>query len=1450
MWPWKSGCRCQKPFRPYVGSKTRLLTFLVAAFWLAALETTASAQVPILYYDFENNASRTVFENLVEQSVNNGSTPVARAGNTTTISAVAGAGVFNGGAATGQAATGSNWDNSAADPGSAATNYYQLVVNTSGFSQISIAFDNQASASGPARLGVLYSTDGSNFTAQATVLTGNAAFTATTFDLSSVSALDNQSLVTIRLYAFAGSAADRTGRSAFASSGTLRIDNLAVRARTIHATKVLLDYAAIGLSIRSGSVFTPAYPDFSVNAPGINVGLASELRISGAFIVSNGTLGCGEHVVSGSGSFTVLAGATLGIGSNVGIASSGPSGNIQTTVRNFDIGANYLYQGSSPQSTGNGLPSTVNDLSIDNSAGVSLTSSVVVSGVLALSVGAFTVGANILTIANPIAGTMANLSADNSSSIAIVGTATGIGLPGSVSSLNNLTVSNPAGLNLLGDLALGGTLGLISGDVTTGSFTLFMANSSTSTGDGDVVGNIHRGDLAGAIARSFGNPNVQITITAGTVTALTVNLIKASPADFRNSARRTYTLKDVVGTLVTATLRLHYLDDELNGNSEPSLELWRRDESAWISQGATLRDSSANWVEQTMVTSFSPWTISGPAGPTYVSLVNFSGVQSTQGPVLLRWETGEEVNNLGFNLYRETGGARTRINQSLILGSGFMAKPGTVMTAGRSYLWRTEPPMNNDSSYWLEEIDLDGTSAWHGPILVNKATDEINLMSGIDKARLTQAVTMKDLGTESARAGATETVSTRLGPLEVTAAKLRLQLDLASQDAVKITVQQEGWYRISKQQLIEAGLNQRTDPRSLQLYTDGVEIPISITPDVDRFDSASAIEFYALELDTPSTDHRVYWLVYGKTPGRRIATIPAGNGSQIASSFRATVERRDRSLYLSGVRNGDRENFFGVPVGSAPVDQTVVLKHVDTTAPAAVSVEVKMQGFSLTPHRVTVALNGTPLGVMQYEGAESATAQFTVSNGPLAEGQNVVTLSGQHAAVDVSAVDYIRLSYWRKYSADDNALKFTAVGGQQVTITGFTRSDVRVLDISSPTEPSLIAATVLEDPSGFSVMFAVPGTAEHTLIAFCGNQIRSTLSLKVNHSSSWRRGSNLADLVIITHENLSDSVAPLAALRQSQGLKVAMVDVEDIYDEFNFGNKSPQAIRDFLSYASAQWKRAPRYVLLAGSASYDPKDYNGLGSFDLVPTKLIDTDLSETASDDWFVDSDMDGIGELAIGRLPVRTAEQARNLVSKLLTYDITAPQNSALLVSDENLGFDFEGASNSLAPLVPTEVNVKQINRRQLGTSAAKQFLLNGIASGQKIVNYVGHGSPGGWKDGLLTTADALSLTNTGRYPLFVLMTCLNGQFHHPQLTPLATGLMNATQAGAIAVWASSGLTSPTSQSGANQRLFSELFQTDRNGHRVRLGDAVVRAKAAANHHDVRRTWILFGDPSMRLK
>jgi DNA/RNA endonuclease G (NUC1) len=291
----------------------RTALVLLAVFCTFMMSTAAHAQVPILYYDFENNTTRTVFENAVEQSVNAGSGALTKVGGTVTISGVAGAGTFNGGGTAGEALTATGWDSSTTDPGAAAGFYYQFVVNTTGFSNLTLSFDSQASSTGPARVGVLFSTDGSTFTTTSTGLVTSATFTGNSQTFALGAGADNQPSVTIRIYPFAGSAGDRAtvpAHGTFAATGTFRIDNLTVSSSTVTATKTLLDYAAVGLSVKSGTTFLPTYANLAANGSGINVTLASNLTLSGTLALTAGNIVTGASTLALTGTASTTGGSS------------------------------------------------------------------------------------------------------------------------------------------------------------------------------------------------------------------------------------------------------------------------------------------------------------------------------------------------------------------------------------------------------------------------------------------------------------------------------------------------------------------------------------------------------------------------------------------------------------------------------------------------------------------------------------------------------------------------------------------------------------------------------------------------------------------------------------------------------------------------------------------------------------------------------------------------------------------------------------------------------------------------------------------------------------------------------------------------------------------------------------------------------------------------------------
>ena len=608
------------------------------------------------------------------------------------------------------------------------------------------------------------------------------------------------------------------------------------------------------------------------------------------------------------------------------------------------------------------------------------------------------------------------------------------------------------------------------------------------------------------------------------------------------------------------------------------------------------------------------------------------------------------MDNLGFHLYREESGERIRVTPRLVAGTALLAGR-TRMTAGYSYAWwdtslsDQQSAISSQLKYYLEDIDLKGKRTLHGPIMpvvsneplpqkvqtevlgeLGRRNDErygefweIQEIEG----KLRQKPLRGDqqwavsnqrsaLSPQSSVLGAVGQAATasagaealKAAPVTLAAPSqqdLSKQWEIAGKAAVKISVKQEGWYRVTQPELIAAGLGSKINPAYLQLYVDGREQPILVTGDNDKtFGPQDGIEFYGTGLDTPSTDTRVYWLVVGSKAGKRGQQVVSKSSGQVGpGSFPFTVQREDREIFAAALKNGDADNFFAAELTGAepptlpiPVKQLLKVSNFDASGGNAM-LEVAIQGFTFTPHQVKVWFNDVEVGEVVFEGQTRGGGILPISSSLILQGNNLVTLVAEGGEEDLSLLDYLRLTYWHTYTADlvsmpDNPLvfvneplEFTAQAGKQVSVSGFTDRKIRVIDITDPGVLVEVIGKVQASGAGYSVTLTVPGSGSRTMLAFTEGLVKRP-AVKANQPSRWNNGDNRADFVIIAHRDFVGSVAPLEALREQQGLTTVVVDVEDLYDEFNFGVKSPQALKDFLLRAKTYWRKAPRFVLLGG----------------------------------------------------------------------------------------------------------------------------------------------------------------------------------------------------------------------------------------------------------------------------
>jgi autotransporter-associated beta strand protein len=809
---------------------------------------------------------------------------------------------------------------------------------------------------------------------------------------------------------------------------------------------------------------------------------------------------------------------------------------------------------------------------------------------------------------------------------------------------------------------------------------------------------------------------------------------------------------------------------------------------------------------------------------TAVELGKLEAVSNGQG-TLLSWEAGSEIRNLGYRVYREENGQRREVS-GLIAGSALRASFDPI--AGRSYSF-VDAGERSGTRYWVEAIDLKGQSRWFGAVEAHGGT-----FSGVRSSALVA-------GLEPAARVTRQIADARLvDPPELDRgwrdpSPLRQWEVAASRGAVKLLVRQDGVYRVPADQLFAAGFPVGTPLASLQLWAGGRTIAFRpLSADGSTLQAGDALEFYGEAADTRYTATRVYWVTHGLGAPTLLGPAPPTDATGQASSFRESLEVRDRTLHISALINTDTDGFFGPPIlGTRPTTRIFSTPAVDVLATDPALLEVSIQGLTAGAHTVDVQVNGTTVGTVEGDFQDVARGSFTLPPGSLVAGDNTVTLVGRttsEIALELSQ----RLTYSRQF-AFAGALRFTAPAGARLELTGPDAPGAHVLDVTSALSPGVVGTSA----STTAAALIAPGTGTRILYAYRDEDVLTPVVMS-DAPSAWH-APHEADLVVIGPRSLLPSLQPLADQRERDGLRVVAVDIEDVYDEFSAGQKDALAIRSFVSNALRAWSRPPRFVLLAGAATYDPRGWLGRPELDQVPTVQFATRYIETGSDDGLVTPDGSELPLLAVGRLPLSTPEQMEAAVAKILGRPLASPDGTVLLVHDRDENVDFSKASAEVGAALAgwrTQDLVRGVD--DVATHAA---LLDDLRAGPVAVDYQGHGAEDFWNGRILSTADVDALTDSGHASLVVASTCLNGYFLDIGREALGPALLRIPRGGAWGVWASSALTFPTEHALLSKTLLAATLREGKT-----LGEATLEAKQAVTDPDVRASFQLLGDPSAR--
>lgn len=710
----------------------------------------------------------------------------------------------------------------------------------------------------------------------------------------------------------------------------------------------------------------------------------------------------------------------------------------------------------------------------------------------------------------------------------------------------------------------------------------------------------------------------------------------------------------------------------------------------------------------------------------------------------------------------------------------------------------------------------------------------------------------------------------------------------------KIMIKEDGLYKIDRTALQSAGIDvTQIDPRTIQIFSGGgKQLPLSnfvprpslremaiyVAGENDGvFDPSDYILFYGWSVNNWDYDsvnnqynhytnnyttQNVYWLTWGGSfPNKRMAV----KDGSLAEPSPVMVNKTKTRVHLENddhlaVINGeifDYSRWFWLTTQNTSL--FLLLSGIIATDTSRLKINARF----VPP---TILVNSDPATITRIFGdtIEAKTAS-------LIEGLNQIELVFPRTAY----FDYYEVEYSSRNEIKDGQLFFESPdtsGVLQYNLSGVT-SPFSLLDITDWFNVKQISNYQLAG-SNLSFQDTVFANQKKRYYLVSDSKQKRPLSISPTVFTNLKDTldpSNQADFIIISHPSFLNNFSSLVNLRQSQ-LRVKMINVEDIYNEFAWGLFDPMAIRDFLKYAFENWsKPAPAWVVLVGDGTYDYRNLTGAGSITYVPPLV----LPGSVADDNFVyfgaygflDSDsslgVDRGVDMVVGRWPVRTATEVDIVSSKVVEYQNNPEfgpwRNIITSIADDEFNRNPDGSSTErfhtddaevLAKLhIPASFNLNKVYLMEypldfnLKKPEAEEAVIRSFNQGSLIINYLGHGNPDvlahEWV--FRRSSDIPRLSNKKRLPLIYIASCSIGFFDNPFSEGMGEELLRAPDKGGVAIISATRPVYATPNKTLNYLVYDLLLPEDS----LTIGEAFYIAKFLRQPNFNDREFIFFGDP-----
>jgi hypothetical protein len=734
----------------------------------------------------------------------------------------------------------------------------------------------------------------------------------------------------------------------------------------------------------------------------------------------------------------------------------------------------------------------------------------------------------------------------------------------------------------------------------------------------------------------------------------------------------------------------------------------------------------------------------------------------------------------------------------------------------------------------------------------------------------------------------------------------------------KIAIDKSGLYRLDRDYLIDEGINpDEIDPRQIQLFGNGggklpeplekeriddlLENPLYFSGDQDgQFEEGEFFIFYAEGPDSwvfnPGSaryeftkniydTQNYYFLRTDGSNGLRVGTrAQTENPSYTSSSFDSyQVHEIDRTNLLAQYDHteGTGQEWFGESFFTTKQQDFFSYFNFDNRLKdEGIQVYAKFAARNASASTFSLQINeqkeSKSINGVSVQSTEATYARNGVIESEIILNEDISSLVLSSNAYQ-GWLDKIVLNMRKPLSYENEALYFSDRFSVDHSSSAFrfssTKDGLLLWDISKAGE---VYAQEYSALGGNEYQFNYPSSELRTFALFDPAAISSKPGTAFSINKQNLHGIFDADMLIVYHENFKAQAEELAQHRRDfNGFRVYTADVEQIFNEFSSGRKDPTAIRDF---AKMLYDRNPEfsYLLLFGDGSYD---YRSIlienNNDDFIPVYETEESLNPISgyvSDDYFgLLSDNEGddlIGDLdiAIGRLPVSSSDQASRLVDKIITYE-TSPSNSgdwqnriALIADDEDFSrhldqsevvADFMDENHPVYNVEKIYLDAfqQEVNAGGQRYPEANKSINDNIFKGILAMTYIGHGGPGGFaQERVLKHDDIYSWNNENKLPLLITATCSFAGFDDPDINTAGEATILKENGGVIGLFSTVRLVYSNENSKLINSVYSQLFQKQ-DGAYLKLGDILKYAKNNIGNKDNKRKFFLFGDPAMQL-